>query len=1463
MALFLEPQYIIRFRQALYGAFSSILLFLSLLIQNVIWWLNIVNPRAFILPLTLGSIQLLLAVLLVLTYGSIPRRPDVYKDGKIVDRQYTTSIIGRFGFQWPTQLLRFAAQNKGLEIEDLPEIDHQTRSKGLRHKFDEMSQGQALWKAIMKSHRWAFCAQICLSTSTCVTNFLPQVALYFILRALEDRDRGTESTLTLWIWVIGLGASVIINAWLEAWLFMVCYSRVGLPTFQQLAAIIFSKAMRQKDIKGTSKQAAEEPRSNGNVDTTATNEMDASHVKVNGIDDGDNDDDQDEDQKARQSIINLVGIDSFRISSFATYVYIFPSTFLKFALALGFLVRLIGWIPLLAGLVIPALATPVNVLASKLYMAAEDELMKTRDRKMAVVTEALQGIRQIKFSALEADWQSKIMKIRHRELKTQLRVFKMDTIIIAIYILGPVMLAAVSLGVYAIMHGSLDASTAFTTVSVFEAIEMTMSVLPEMISEFIDAKISHDRIEKFMKSPEQGQYAETGRTISFTDASIAWPSDEKTGDEGQYRQNHLNLEFPKNELSVICGKTGSGKSLLLASIIGEADILNGTIELPPRAIADERYDERAQGANWYLDGSIAYVAQIPWIENATIKDNILFGLPLDRARYEKTLFACALPRDLEMLPDGELTDVGANGINLSGGQKWRVSLARALYSRATILVLDDVFSAVDTHVGRHLYEEALTGELGRNRTRILVTHHVALCLPKTKYLVLLGDGKALSIGTVDQLRSRGELKAIIAQDEEEKQEVRTDEDQPAIDNAGAEELEHQTSHTPGPTRRRSSAALPEGEPVKAPKKFIEKENREQGAIKIKIYAEYLKASGGLPQWGLTLFAFGICLVIILGRSFWISIWTRSYENEESAGYGTSSPRMFVIYLQRQVSTLQVHHNLWYYLSIYVAWAVAQCVVGTIRYLIIFYGSIRASKVLFENLTYHVLRAPLRWLDTMPVGRILNRFTADFNMIDSRVAMDVGFMMHNVMIIGSVIIAGLLVSPWIIAFALVLLIVCGHYALRYLTAAREVKRLESNSKSPIFESFGTALTGLGTIRAFDNSEVYVEKMYRKIDQYGQAYWHLWLFNRWMGFRLEMVGALFATITAAIIVANRRVDASLAGFALSFALEYTTSLVWALRDYANVELDMNAVERISEYSSITVEDEGGDAPPAAWPTEGRLEVYDLVVGYAEDLPPVLKGLSFNVNSKQRVGVVGRTGAGKSSLTLALFRFLEAREGVIFIDGLDISKIRIHDLRSRLAIIPQDPVLFSGTVRSNLDPFNQHQDNELRDALERVHLISRSEPASVGPSGTTTPLNAEENQNIFRKLSSKISEGGLNLSQGQRQLLCLARSIVSRPKIMVLDEATSAVDIETDALIQRSIREEFEDSTLIVIAHRLTTIADFDKILVLGDGKVIEYDEPRRLMEKVGGAFYEMVEASGQRELLETIIEEAAGSRSRSQS
>ena len=520
------------------------------------------------------------------------------------------------------------------------------------------------------------------------------------------------------------------------------------------------------------------------------------------------------------------------------------------------------------------------------------------------------------------------------------------------------------------------------------------------------------------------------------------------------------------------------------------------------------------------------------------------------------------------------------------------------------------------------------------------------------------------------------------------------------------------------------------------------------------------------------------------------------------------------------------------------------ILGVFRVYVTCLASYRASRALFQKILFTVLRAPLGWTDAVPIGRILNRFTSDFEAIDANLAQTgSGFIKTLLQAIG-ICVASIFVSPLILPFAAVCLVWVAWLGVAYLQVARPMKRLESTAKSPIYEIFGSSLTGLTTIRAFDRVSSYHQAMHTKIDNFAKSSLNLNLFSRWLGWNMSIIGVIFTVIVAIFVLTIRaKADAALAGFVLTFTMQFSSTILWTVRTYAELELEMNAVERVVEYAEMDTESSAGEKPPAAWPTSGRLQVHNLVVGHAPDLPPVLNKLTFDVRPAERIGIVGRTGAGKSTLTLALFRFLEARSGSIYIDGLDVSKIQLPYLRSRMAIIPQDPVLFSGTVRWNLDPFSDHSDEELYDALRRVHLISDEELRA----GST------DNINIFHNLDSQISEGGHNLSQGQRQLLCLARAIISRPKLMVLDEATSAVDMATDALIQRSIREEFHGSTLLVIAHRLSTIADFDRILVLADGKIAEFGTPKELWEASGGhsIFGAMCEESGEREMLKSMI------------
>ncbi|KAF3387432.1 ATP-dependent bile acid permease [Penicillium rolfsii] len=1412
--------------------------------------------------MTLVATQLASALLRALFTVLLPRRPDVFFDGQIVDRELTVTAFGRYTFSWAGSILGYAVKNRTLALTDLPKLRAAKRAERLRAHFERAKKGRKIWKALVYAHWDSLLFQLFLTLIISVLSFGPQMALFHILSSLETRGTDAFNPAQTIAWVLALGGLMLLLSTFEAWLFWAVCSKLFVPIFAELSAVIFAKSMRRKDAKNAKKTKTK--------DDSETN----TKTLLKKQDGDEEEDDEASLKKSRQSIINLAAVDARRISDFTSYAYLIPFASLKVIIGCSFLVKILGWRSAFAGIAVSLLVTPLNIFAAKKYTASQDKLMKLRDQKMAIVTEVLQGIRQIKFSALEEQWQMKISQAREAELGALWISFLYDIVLLGIWILGPIGLSAISLATYALIHGGLSASVAFTAMAVFGALEMSLAILPEIISNGLEAKVSADRIDVYMDSAEKVVNTVPSDSISFEDASVGWPADkaeheDEDEDEDRFLLRDLNLAFPKKGLSVISGRTGSGKSLLLASILGECDVLQGTIKVPVPPPIKERFDHLATSANWNIDSAIAYVAQIPWIENATIKENILFGLPYNEERYQKTLFACALEKDLEMMPDGELTDIGANGVNLSGGQRWRVSFARALYSRAGILVMDDIFSALDAHTGRHVFEHALTGELGQGRTRVLVTHHVALCLPKTDYSVLLENGCVKYAGTIDDLRKENHLDDILQEESEA-----TEQDQTVLTEESAALNPEETTlqkvisniSRRGPSHAQNNDTTAKPAP---PKKFVEDERREVGSVRLSVYAGYFSMGGHILLWLITIAVYLSYSSLMIGRSWWINVWTGSSSSTSSTKV---NPEQFSALLQHTMSPVQStvkDDNLPYYLGVYVGISVLACIIGTARFYFILSASVRASRSLFNRLTFAILRAPLRWLDTVPLGRILNRFTSDFHMIDSRIGYELGFFCSQLLEVCGILVAGILVSPLVLILAGILFVICMKLSMTYLAGAREIKRLESTAKSPVFEQFGSSLAGLITIRAFSKSETFIEIIYGKINAHAQAWWTMWLFNRWLGIRMNLVGAVFSTLTAALVVSLPGISASLAGFALSFALQCNTAIAFVLRQYANIELNMNATERVIEYSKIELENQGGVDAPAAWPTEGRLEVNGLVVGYAPELPPILKGLSFTVEKNQRVGVVGRTGAGKSSLTLALFRFLEAREGQILIDGLDVSKIKLHDLRSRLAIIPQDPVLFSGTVRSNLDPFDEYGDSELKDALARVHLISTSAeddeatltsqaatPAQSSVNGATTPdtMTAQQaNTNIFTSLSAPISEGGLNLSQGQRQLLCLARAIVARPKIMVLDEATSAVDMETDALIQQSIRTEFgrNATTLLVIAHRLSTIADFDRILVMDAGKAVEFGSPKDLMGIENGVFKDLVDNSGEKDVLEKMI------------
>lgn len=803
-------------------------------------------PAAF----ALRVVELVSSVCLAVSALCIPRRPDVFFQGELVDRMYTTSAFGRFTFSWPSNLLNLAAKKKDLDLADLTRMDQFTRAASVSANWKtQKTEGKRLWWALVLAHKKPLALQWFITLCASVLNFAPQWVILQLLRFLEGRQPGRREGVEAWMWVVWLGVAIIAQSWVEAYVWWLSYADLHIPVRAQLSALIFEKSMRRKDVKGAgkSKKKAQEDEPAGASTTPDQPETDVEE------------EDSDELKKSKQSTVNLIGVDGKRVSDFCAFQNLFPGSLFKLIVSLAFLLNLLGWKALLAGFSAMLAIMPVNIYFSKRYSDAQDRLMKVRDEKMEVVNEALQGIRQIKFSALEPEWEKKVGDVRERELGAVWTVFMNDTMLLACWVTSPILLSAISLAVYAAVTGSLAPSVAFVSLGVFKALEMTLSVVPELTTDLLDAWVSIKRIEQYLNSPEVEKISKDSDEVSFDNASIAWPADEEIDEAERFVLRNVNVTFPKGELSVISGKTGTGKTLMLAAILGEVDLLGGTLYVPRAPPLSERHDDKVNKDNWIIPDAIAYVAQIPWIENASIRDNILFGLPYDEERYNRTVSVCALKKDLEMLNDGENTEIGANGINLSGGQKWRVTLARAVYSRAGILVLDDIFSAVDAHVGRHILENCLSGELAVGRTRILVTHHVALCEPKTKYLVELGNGGVLHSGFLSELREEGTLQKIKSH-EQSAEEIEADELATAVNSDGSSVEEREQD---GAADDNSLVKVASKTP--AARKFVEDETREQGAVRKHIYSTYLKDSGGFLFWTFAVFIFLLVQGFSLGK----------------------------------------------------------------------------------------------------------------------------------------------------------------------------------------------------------------------------------------------------------------------------------------------------------------------------------------------------------------------------------------------------------------------------------------------------------------------------------------------------------------------------------------------------------------------------------------------------------------------
>ncbi|KAG0329331.1 hypothetical protein BG000_000100 [Podila horticola] len=1199
-------------------------------------------------------------------------------------------------------------------------------------------------------------------------------------------------------------------------------------------------------------------------------------------------------------ITNLMSTDTTRLDFLAGYFHILWTAPLMVLLILVLLIVNMGPTALV-GFVFLVLFGPIQARIVAALSVIRRKSTLITDARVKLTQEVLQGMRVIKFYGWEEAFLGKLEDLRNKELKYVRTLLISRSGIAAVNLTVPVIAATLTFVAYSLTGNELTPAVVFSSLSLFNIMRMPLMIFPQVVSAMVDATVSVRRIEDLLLADELEDlppvHPDSEFAINVTDGDFQWEGSLKplTMEELQqrekeernrsankkeqkkeqkakeraerkdikklakaqgisqleaqklYKENKLektvseqssetmsiqekmisklsekdpspdtdsilassadieqldddndnndndhqdsvnseekatfalkniNLSIPRGQLVAIVGAVGSGKSSLLNALVGEMRKTSGRME---------------------YGGTIGYCPQSAWIQNATVKDNILFGLPLDEDRYHRVIRDCALERDIQILPDGDQTEIGERGINLSGGQKQRVNIARAVYFNADVVLLDDPLSAVDAHVGKYLFKNCIMGAL-QGKTRVLVTHQLHV-LPQVDYVICMKDGEIVERGTFHELMSNeGEFSNLMkAHGGIEEEQTENAEEEQAVVAAGAEltskKLEEEQTEGKGEKKDTPLGGKAKG--------LMSQEERATGSVDGKIYKNYVNAAGGSYLVPLLLFLLIITQIAKVGNDLWLSWWTRD----------------------------KFHESEKFYMVLYAVWGIAQ---GVFQFINGFYFSLagaRAAKNLHQKALQNIFRAPSSFFDTTPLGRIINRFSKDVDACDNLLSESYRMFTGTAAIVLSTFILISTIFPYFLIPLVPMLVFYYYAAIYYRSSSRELKRIDSILRSSLYAHFSETLSGLATIRAYREQNRFIERNAYFIDLENRPYFMSYSIQRWLGVRLETIANTLVFCTSLLGVCGRTsIEPATIGLVLSYSMSVTGTFNWCVRQYAEVENNMNAVERLHHYAEeLEVEADAiipDNRPSDQWPSAGAIKIRNLEMRYRPELPSVLHDLSLDIQGGEKIGVVGRTGAGKSSIMMALFRLVEPSNGTIEIDGVDVGKIGLFDLRTRLAIIPQDPILFSGTIRSNLDPFEKRTDQELWEVLERSDLKAYVTSCEGG-------------------LDSQVSEFGENLSVGQRQLLCLARAMLTHARVIIMDEATASVDVATDVMLQKAIRVDFAQSTVLTIAHRLNTVIDYSRVLVLDHGEIREFDTPANLLRNPDSVFSSMVDETG---------------------
>ncbi|XP_022727516.1 ABC transporter C family member 5-like isoform X2 [Durio zibethinus] len=1069
-------------------------------------------------------------------------------------------------------------------------------------------------------------------------------------------------------------------------------------------------------------------------------------------------------------IVNYMAVDVQRVGDYSWYLHDIWMLPLQIILALAILYKNVG-IASIATLIATIISIIVTVPLAKVQEDYQDKLMAAKDERMRKTSECLRNMRILKLQAWEDRYRVKLEEMRGVEFKWLRKALYSQAFVTFIFWSSPIFVAAVTFATSILLGDQLTAGGVLSALATFRILQEPLRNFPDLVSMMAQTKVSLDRISGFLQEEELQEDATIVLPQGMSKVAIEIKDGEFCWDPSSSRPtlSRIQMKVERGMRVAVCGMVGSGKSSFLSCILGEIPKISGEVR---------------------VCGTAAYVSQSAWIQSGNIEENILFGSPMDKAKYKNVIHACSLKKDFELFSHRDQTIIGDRGINLSGGQKQRVQLARALYQDADIYLLDDPFSAVDAHTSSELFKEYIMTALG-SKTVVFVTHQVEF-LPTADLILVLKEGRIIQAGKYDELLQAGtdfktlvsaHHEAIEAMDIPSHSSEDSDEnlllDGPTMLNKKCDSTGNNIDSLAKEVQDGASASDQKGikekkKTKRRKKQLVQEEERVKGRVSMK----FLQIA---------------------------SNWWMAWANPQTEGD------------QAKVSPLVL-------LVVYMALAFGSSWFIFVRAVLVATFGLAAAQKLFLNMLRSVFRAPMSFFDSTPAGRILNRVSIDQSVVDLDIPFRLGgFASTTIQLLG---IVGVMTKvTWQVLLLVVpMAVACLWMQKYYMASSRELVRIVSIQKSPIIHLFGESIAGAATIRGFGQEKRFMKRNLYLLDCFGRPFFCSLAAIEWLCLRMELLSTFVFAFCMILLVSFRHgsIDPSMAGLAVTYGLNLNSRLSRWILSFCKLENKIISIERIYQYSQIPSEALPvieNSRPPSSWPESGTVELLDLKVRYGENLPVVLHGVTCAFPGGKKIGIVGRTGSGKSTLIQALFRLIEPAGGRIIIDKIDISTIGLHDLRSRLSIIPQDPTLFEGTIRGNLDPLEEHSDHEIWEALDKSQLGD---------------IVREKDQ----KLDTPVLENGDNWSVGQRQLVSLGRALLKQARILVLDEATASVDTATDNLIQKIIRTEFKNCTVCTIAHRIPTVIDSDLVLVLSDGRVAEFDTPAHLLEDKSSMFLKLV-------------------------